>query len=194
MSVQNVSFFPYQNYIQRTGLSQKTTPATISPSQQPLPADTTIEKVDDYTKTIENIVPKNSEQMRITKKYMTNPSFKNLMENKFFNGNSERINGLVNIIYKLGKESEDTRKEVNTPGYFSPSLPDAKALYANIDVNNCIKNLDKLFASKFSDDLKEYMLFDNNNLTDLWYVNTTLEYLKPDSTSVKDLTQKYYMI
>jgi len=217
MSVQNVSF-PFPGYVQKQSYSQPQMPkaGASSPSTdirlslQINPHYTDEEKVvltkdpnadlivynannGNYGRMLDNM-NLFTEQRQLVAKYITNPSFKNMMENKFFKGNSDRITQLVNVIYKLGQDSEDIRKEVNTPGYLCPYLPDTKRLYASIDVNNCIKNVDKLFSSKVSDDLKEYMLYSGDKLTDLWYVDTTLKYLKVDNISAKDLTLRCGML
>lgn len=126
--------------------------------------------------------------------YTKNPSFKNLMENKLIKNNPDRIMQLTSIIYTLGQKSADLRKEVNSPNYRSTVIPDTKNMYASIDVNNCIKNIDTFFSSKFSDDLKLYMLFDGNKLKDLWYNETTLGKLEPDCKDVSKLFNTYYLM
>ena len=48
-------------------------------------------------------------------------------------------------------------------------------MFAHIDVNNCIKNLDNFFKSeKVSEDLKKYMLNATDRLSDLWFVHMNL--------------------
>ncbi len=217
VSVQNVSSFQCQGYVQPRIVANRTVVPAIPNNYVQVAPRYSFDEL--YTKEEKELLAKNpnanlvvyhadkgnysrmldnmyysNEEKEILEKYITNPSFKNIMENKFIKGNSERIKSVVNIIYKLGRESEDVKKEVNTPGYFCPYLPDSKIYKASINVNTCIKTLDNFISSNFSDDLKEYMILDGSKLSDLWYVGMDLNNFQPDSKSVKDLTHKFYIL
>ena len=115
--------------------------------------------------------PKN---LPVLQKYFNNPSFESLVNSKFAEGETNFVK-LVDIIYKLDKSQSDAYKQVNSPNYRVMTIPDMNTYYANISVDNCIKNLDNFFKSeKISDDLKKYILQKTDILSDLWFVGTTL--------------------
>lgn len=108
------------------------------------------------------------------KKYVNNPAFDSLVNSKYYN-DLFGFEKLMNTIYELHKTQQDAYKKVTTPGYFCPFLPDVTSMYAGVDVNKCITNLDSFFKSGFSEDLKIFIQNGTSRLSDLWYVTHNLK-------------------
>ncbi|MCM1339869.1 MAG: hypothetical protein NC191_09385 [Muribaculaceae bacterium] len=107
------------------------------------------------------------------KKYINNPAFDSLATSKYFS-NNYGFKELATKVYTLHKAQQDAYNEVNALGYFCPYMPDIKRMYAAIDVNQCVTNLDKFFKSGVSEDLKTFMKDGTDKLSDLWYVSHNL--------------------
>ncbi len=134
-----------------------------------------------------------SKKYKAYKKYKNNPDFQKLLKSSFFSG-PEGAAKLVGIIYELDKTQQEAYKKVNSWGYTCIITPDTTRMRANISVDKCIGNLNKFFNSKLPDDIKQNMLNEKSNLTDLWYVSHNLEYLNPDKPELSTLNTKFYAL
>ena len=131
------------------------------------------------------------ERVKVLEKYLNEPAFDSLAQSKFFN-NMANFERLVDIVSTLAKERNDAYQKVHSPGYRSCTIPDVTRIYADIDIGNCIKNLDRFFKSEaISDDLKTFICEATDKLSDLNFVNYSLG---KENLTVKDLTNKRYFL
>ena len=126
-------------------------------------------------------------------KYTSNASFSELAQNKFFN-TPYGFQKLTNIISNLEQKKLNALYTVSSPYYVSAVIPDVTRVYAGMDVGQCIENINKFFNSKFSDDLKTYILNDTNKLADLYFTSVNLGHLNPDNPDIEDLNSSRYMM
>lgn len=128
-----------------------------------------------YKRAIEYIDYINSQKsLPNLEKYIGNPAFDSLAQSKYFK-DERKFENLVKIVSSLDKTQREAYNKISSPNYYAPYIPDTNMMFAYIDVNNCIKNLDNFFKSeKVSEDLKKYMLNATDRLSDLWFVHMNL--------------------
>ena len=98
----------------------------------------------DYKKAIDYVDSENKQKKyKNVKKYVNNPDFDSLAQSKFFKDPEGKFEKLLDIVSALDKTHETSYKKVHSPFYRPKYSPDTNSLYANIDVNGCLSNLNK---------------------------------------------------
>lgn len=146
----------------------------------------------DYGRLVEyNDYKYNQTNYPLIGKYLSTPEFKELAQNKHFS-DENGFNTLIDIIAGLAKEQQKAYNLVHNPNYRSVVLPDMNSIYAGFDIGQAIKNINKFFSSKLSEDLKTYILKETDKLNNLYWVSTNLSYLDKDNPSIDALSSTRY--
>ncbi len=116
-------------------------------------------------------------------KHLQTPDFQELAESKYFNTPSG-FKKLTTIVSELEQKKQSAMATVYSPHYHSRTIPDVLQIQADTDVSDCVKNINKFFKSKFSDDLKKYIRDNTTLLTDLHKTSTNLAYLDAENPNV----------
>ncbi len=124
----------------------------------------------------------------LIRKYLSLPSFDELAQSEYFNSPTN-FNKLTKAIANIEKQKQNALATVNSPFYRSGVIPDIRREQANTNVALCIDNINKLYKSKFSDDLKEYIRDNTQVLSDWKITSINLSYIDPEKPNVRDLNE-----
>lgn len=116
-------------------------------------------------------------------KYLNLPSFNELVQSKYFNS-PNNFKKLTSSISKMEREKQDALRTVSSWFYRPGCIPDVLSYQAQTDVGKCIDNINKLFKSKISDDLKEYIRDSSQILSDWKITSVNLGYLDPENPEI----------
>lgn len=122
---------------------------------------------------------KNVPHYSTIEKYADNKDFDDLAQSKYFKG-AEGFKNLADIVKTINKNIE-----IEDAKCYNPKIP--------IDMETCLSRLDKFFNSKYSEDLKEFVLHGTDKLSNLVFLEFNLDKIdgNPD---VKQLTEVYHIL
>ena len=114
------------------------------------------------------------------------PAFNELAQSKYFN-EPQNFKKLTTAITNIEQQRQNALITVSSPYYQSTFLPDVLQIQAQTNISQCINNINKLYKSKFSDDLKEFIR-DNTNIISDWKITAiNLEYLNKENPQIEYL-------
>ena len=134
-----------------------------------------------------------SNQAYYVQKYLQTPAFRELAESKYFNSPHD-FKKLTTIVSTLEQKKQNAIATVSSPYYRPVMIPDVLLFQANTNVCDCINNINKVFKSKFSDDLKIYIKDNTNLLTDLQKTSVNLGYLDMEKPDVAFLNNSMFAL